>query len=56
MIYGVEFHFFSPSKVNLGISFLQGILHEEEGDYHYKELNLGFFFFFIELTAKKRVE
>jgi hypothetical protein len=56
MIYGVEFHFFSPSRAHLGISFLQGILHEEEADYSYQEVNLGFLFFFIEITAKKRVD
>ena len=55
MIYGVEFHFFSPSRMNLGISYLQGTLHEEECDFDYQELNLGFLFFFIEITTKKRV-
>jgi hypothetical protein len=56
MIYGVEFHFFSPARVNVGLSFLQGTLHLEDGDYDYKELVVGLFFFFIEITAKKRVE
>ena len=56
MIYGVEFHFFSPSRSNLGISFLQGVLHEENADFSYQELNIGFLFFFIEITTRKRVE
>lgn len=54
MRYGVEFEFFSPSRAHLGISFLQGILHKEEGDYNYAEINIGFLFFFIEITLRKR--
>lgn len=56
MIYGIEFQFLSPSRIHLGISFLQGILHKEEGDYDYSEINIGFLFFFIEITFRKRVE
>ena len=51
--YGVEFHFFSPSRASLGISFLQGVIHEEQGDSHYKELVIGFLFFFIEITVRQ---
>ena len=56
MQYGVEFHFFSPSRVSLGINYLEGTLHLEDEDFDYKELTIGFIFFFIEITTKKRVE
>ena len=51
--YGVEFHFFSPSRICLGLEFLQGIIHEESGDSYYKELVIGFFFFHIEITVRQ---
>lgn len=52
--YGIEFHFFSPSRVVLGVEFLKGIIHEEEGDSYYKELVIGFFFFYIEITLREQ--
>lgn len=55
MKYGIEFHFFSPSKIHLGINYLEGIIHEEDGDKNYRELVLGFLFFYIELTTRERI-
>lgn len=52
--YGVEFHFFSPSRTVLGLEFMQGIIHEKEGDSYYKELVIGFFFFYIEFTVREQ--
>jgi hypothetical protein len=53
--FGIEFHFLSPSKVCLGIEYLQGIIHEEEDSY-YNELVIGFLFFYIEITIRKVIE
>lgn len=52
--YGIEFHLFSPSRAVFGVEFLQGIIHEDEGDSYYKELVIGFLFFYIELTLRER--
>lgn len=52
--YGIEFHLFSPSRVCLGLEFMQGIIHEKEGDSNYKELVIGFFFFYIEITLREQ--
>lgn len=55
MIYGAEFHFLSTARVHLGISYLKGTLHEGDVDFDYTEISLGFFFFFVEITFRKRV-
>lgn len=52
--YGIELHLFSPSRVVLGIDFLQGVIHEEHGDSYYKELILGFLFFYVEITLREQ--
>lgn len=54
MIYGVEFHFLSPSQIHMGFSYIEGVIHEEEGDSDYREFRLGFLFFFIEITTRER--
>jgi hypothetical protein len=52
--YGLEFCFLSPSRLNLGVNYLQGIIHEEDGDKNYIEITLGFLFFYIEITVRER--
>lgn len=55
MKYGVEFHFFSPSQIHLGFSYLEGVIHEDESDSNYREIRFGFLLFYIEFTTRERV-
>jgi hypothetical protein len=52
--YGVEVHLFSPSRVCLGIDFIEGVIHEKSGDSNYKELVIGFLFFYVEITLRQK--
>lgn len=54
--YRLEFSLLNSCKVILGIDYTEGTLHEEDGDKDFKEVVLGFFFFYISFMIIKKKE